>query len=962
MILRKKLIEVALPLQAINVESLRRKQKAPKGWPTSFHKWWAQRPLAAARAVIFAQLVDDPSASPDLFPTEEEQQKERDRLFRIIEDLVLWDNSANDSVREKVHDEIWKSWRRACADNGTTWSDSAKLDPNILPPFWDPFSGSGSLPLSAQWLGVESYATDLNPVAVLINKALIEIPYRFALNPPVNPTTRDVEPALIGRNWSGSQGLAEDVRAYARWMREEASARIGQFYPDVKITTAEASTREDLREFKGETLSVVAWLWTRTVKSPNPAFRDVDVPLASTFVLSSKAGKEAFVVPQIEGNNYRFVVKLGRPDVNAEIMGGTKLLNGANFRCLMSGTPIPSRYIMDEGSAGRIGSRLMAIVAEGARGRVYLDPTSEHETVAHKARPKWKPDVEFFQRALGFRIGNYGMTKWSDLFTNRQLVSLTTFTDLVSEARERVCIDALAAGMSNDPTPLRSGGSGAIAYADAVSIYLACAVDRMVYYGSNLTTWLPKDNALRDCMPRQALAMTWDYAEGNPLGKSSGDIITCSKAVANYLEVATPSAPGHAMQSDAQSGIAVGQRPVISTDPPYFDNVGYADLSDYFYVWLRHSLRFVLPDLFATVSTPKDGELVATPDRHGGKRGAEQFFLDGMTKAMTQLSALGHPLFPITIYYAFKQAEDSDEGGTASTGWDTFLGAVIAAGLAISGTWPLRTEGEGRMRSKNSNALASSIVLVCRRRAADAIPATRREFVAVLQRELLEALRHLQAGNIAPVDLAQAAIGPGMAVFTRYAKVLDAQGNALSVREALALINETLDTALAEQEGDFDADSRWALAWFDQNGFAEGDYGIAETLSKAKNTSISALAETGILESRKGKVRLLKPDELPADWVPTTDSRVTHWETVHHLIRALAGGEAAAATLVTKLGSRAEAARELAYRLYILCERKKRAADALAYNSLVQSWPELTRLAQEPLKPLQPADSELNLT
>jgi putative DNA methylase len=386
---------------------------------------------------------------------------------------------------------------------------------------------------------------------------------------------------------------------------------------------------------------------------------------------------------------------------------------------------------------------------------------------------------------------------------------------------------------------------------------------------------------------------------------------------------------------------------LVSTDPPYFDNIGYADLSDFFYVWLRRSLRPVFPDLFATLAVPKAEELVATPYRHGSKEKAEEFFLEGMTRAMHCMTENAHEAFPVTIYYAFKQAEKQGDAGTSSTGWETFLDAVMCAGFAVSGTWPMRTELTGNLK-KNVSALASSIVLVCRPRPADAPTATRREFLTALKAELPAALKHLQRGNIAPVDLAQSAIGPGMGVFTRYSSVIDAAGNPMSVREALALINETLDEVLAEQEGDLDADTRWALSWFDQYGFAEAEFGQAETLSKAKNTSVAGLVEAGVLDSKKGKVRLLRPEELPPDWDPATDKRLTVWEMVHHLVRVLgSGGETGAADLASRLGSRAETARELAYRLYTICDRKKRAPEALAYNTLVQSWPEIARLAHE---------------
>jgi putative DNA methylase len=585
-------------------------------------------------------------------------------------------------------------------------------------------------------------------------------------------------------------------------------------------------------------------------------------------------------------------------------------------------------------------------VAEGTRGRVYLAPTPEHEAAALKAQPEWKPETPLPADMRSHWTPPYGLTTYGDLFTPRQLVALTTFSDLVAEARERVKHDAIQAGLPADPKPLRDGGTGAIAYAEAVGVYLGFCVDKMTDTNTCLCSWQVDPPRLRATFGRQALPMVWDYAEANIFGDAAGDFGRCVGSLTEVLDKGGLTGIGNARQSDAQA-LTVSLPRVFSTDPPYYDNIGYADLSDFFYVWLRRSLRPIFPDLFATLAVPKAEELVATPYRHGSKEKAEAFFLDGMTQAMHRLAEQAHPAFPVTIYYAFKQAERESDAGTASTGWETFLDAVIRAGFGISGTWPMRSELATRNVGRDTNALASSIVLVCRQRPSNAPTATRREFVAALKSELPQALAHLQRGNIAPVDLAQAAIGPGMAVYTRYSKVLDAEGQPLPVRAALALINQTLDEALAEQEGDFDADSRWALTWFDQTGFAEGDYGIAEQLSKSKNTSVSGLAEAGILVSKAGKVRLLKPAELPADWDPTTDKRLTVWEMVHQLIRVLeSGGEGAAAALVAKLGGQAETARELCYRLYTLCERRKRAAEAMAYNGLVQSWPEITRLAQ----------------
>lgn len=945
--LRKKLIEVALPLEAINKASAREKS-IRHGHPSTLHLWWARRPLAAARAVIFAQMVDDPSSLPELFPTEKKQEKERQRLFKIIEDLVQWENATNEKVLQAARDELWQSWRRACADNADHPRAKELFNRNKLPAFHDPFAGGGALPLEAQRLGLEAYASDLNPVAVLINKAMIEIPPKFSGKPPVNPESRK-DQTLFNKEWRGAQGLAEDVRYYGEWMRDEAEKRIGHLYPKIEVTKEMVKDRPDLKPYIGQKLTVIAWIWARTVKSPNPAFANIEVPLASTFMLSTKAGKEAYVEPVIEGRDYRFTVKVGKPKDTERAKNGTKLSRGANFQCLMSGTPMSDDYIKAEGKAGRMGARLMAIVAAGDRGRIYLAPTPEHEAAASKAKPEWRPEGAFVEDARAFTPCIYGIREWQHLFTDRQIMALTTFSDLVQQAREQVKCDAVSAGLSDNARPFTAGGTGAMAYADALAVYLAFAVDRVADRHTSIATWdsSPTKLQLRNTFARQAIQMTWDYGEGNPFSMSSGTWSPSVEWVAKSVAFLPSTPAGQSLQFDASTQ-TVSSDCIVSTDPPYYDNVPYADLSDFFYIWLRRSLKSAFPDIFSTLAVPKTEELVAFAYRHQDKQGAEAFFLNGMTQAMHRLSEQAHPAFPVTVYYAFKQSESDVAKGTASTGWETFLDAIIRAGFATSGTWPMRTELGNRMRGMDSNALASSIVLVCRPRAADAPTATRREIVAALKAELPQALAHLQRGNIAPVDLAQAAIGPGMAVYTRYAKVLDAEGKPLSVREALALINQILDEALAEQEGDFDADSRWALAWFEQAGFAPGEYGVAETLSKAKNTSVSGLVEAGIIHSKGGKVRMLKPSELPDDWDPTRDKRLTNWEMVHHLIRVLeAGGEGAAAELVVKLGSKAETARELCYRLYTLCERKKRATEALSYNALVQSWPEITRLARE---------------
>jgi putative DNA methylase len=889
---KRKLIEVALPLEAINRESAREKS-IRHGHPSTLHLWWARRPLAACRAILFASYVDDPSAHPEEFPTEDAQQAERERLFRIIEDLVRWENTTNEEVLKAAREEI----RKSCGD-----------DP---PPVYDPFCGGGSIPLEAQRLGLTAYASDLNPVAVLITKALIEIPPRFAGRPPVHPD--DGRLAGTG-SWTGARGLAEDVRYYGRWMRDEAERRIGHLYPKVALPP----------EHSGGEATVIAWIWARTVRSPNPAW-DGPMPLVRSFALSTKKGKETWVQPIVdrERREIRFEIRTGPgcPE-------GTVGRNGAV--CLATGAPVPLAYIREEAKAGRMGAQLMAIVAEGKRGRIYLPPTEDHERIARSAVPPDDvPETELPEQALGFRVQGYGMTRHRDLFTDRQLVALTTFSDLVGEARAKVLAD------SRDD-----------AYADAVATYLAFGLSKLADRHSTLTNWYVSRESTSSTFARQALPMMWDYAETNPLLDGTGTYKNAADWTAEALEFVEPGSGGAALQLDATT-VEPERRVVYATDPPYYDNIGYADLSDFFYVWLRRSLKVIHPELFSTLLVPKTQELVATPYRFGGdKRKAEEHFESGIGLAFERMRESQAADFPMSVIYAFKQAEEAEATGVASTGWETMLAGLLAAGLSVHGTWPLRSEAGNRMLARGTNALASSIALVCRPRPATAALATRKDLLAELKAELPDALRHLQQGSIAPVDLAQAAIGPGMAVFSRYSKVVEADGSAMSVRTALGLINQVLDETLAEQEADFDGDTRWAVAWFEQHGMNPGPFGVAETLSKAKNTAINALVTAGILESKAGKVRLLDRAELPQEWDPAADARLTMWELSQHLIRALEdGGEVAAADLLRRVGGLGETARELAYRLYVICERKRWAKEALAYNALVVAWPEIARLA-----------------
>ncbi|MFN3595218.1 MAG: DUF1156 domain-containing protein [Thiobacillaceae bacterium] len=962
----KKLIEVALPLDAIN-EAAAREKSIRHGHPSTLHLWWARRPLAAARAVIFAQMVNDPGYERHLGRgvNKEKAAAERERLFKLIEELVQWENTNNEEVLERARAEIWKSWRETCALNKNHPQAAELFNPDKLPAFHDPFAGGGTLPLEAQRLGLESYASDLNPVAVTINKAMIEIPPRFAGRAPVGPVPPSERQGRLHQEWKGAQGLAEDVRRYGAWMREMAQKRIGHLYPPIEITPALAAGRPDLQPLIGQKLTVIAWLWARTVKSPNPVFSHVAVPLASTFVLSSKAGKEAYVEPVVEGDSYHFTVKVkGNPDFDpaayARAKNGTKLARGANFECLLSKTPIEDRYIKTESMAGRMGARLMAIVAEGPRGRVYLPPTEEHAAVARQAQPAWKPDQPMNRDTRDLVSGRgYGFFTWADLFTPRQLVALTTFSELVAEAIEKCRADALAAGMPDDGLGLDQGGSGATAYAQAVGVYLAFGVDRLADRSSTICGWDTGRTTIGHTFGRQAIPMTWDYAEGNPFSDSTGSFGALLEWVEKFL-TASPTKPnGFAVQQDAAAQ-SVSADKLISTDPPYYDNIGYADLSDFFYVWLRRSLRPIFPNLYATLAVPKAEELVATPYRHGSREAAEAFFLDGMRRALKNLAEQAHPAFPVTIYYAFKQQETQgtrassppDADGTSalpatsSTGWETFLQAVLDAGFAITGTWPMRTELSNRMIAAGKNALASSIVLVCRKRAADAPTASRRAFIRELNATLPEALEAMTRGGVhspvAPVDLSQAIIGPGMAIFSQYAAVLEADGTPMTVKTALALINRFL------VEDDFDPDTQFCLHWFEQQGWSAGKYGEADVLARAKGTSVDGLQAAGVVESGAGRVRLLKWREYPADWSPDTDARTPVWEALHQLIRALnTGGESVAGRLLARMPTRAEAIRALAYRLYTLCERQGWAEDARAYNELVTAWSAIEQAASE---------------
>lgn len=911
----KKLIEVALPLDKINEASAREKS-IRHGHPSTLHLWWARRPLAAARAVIWSSLVDDPSSHPEKFPTEEDQNKERQRLFKILEDLVVWENSNNEDVLNAAKAEILKSTN------------------NYPPALLDPFAGGGAIPLEAQRLGLEAHAHDLNPVAVTINKAMIEIPPRFAGKAPVNP---DAQVAAMHDGWSRAQGLAEDVRYYGEWMKQEAFKRIGHLYPKVKVPNEQG----------GGDATVIAWIWARTVKCPNPAC-GCEMPLVKSFDLSKKRGSEYYIALHTKGNHIDFSVEKGKSEID-----GTVSRSGAICPCCHSAADFS--YIRQAGMDGKISSVLIAVVAEGTRGRLYLSPSAEQASVAMIERPDNYPSGVLSGKCR-VNVSLYGFDETADLFTPRQLTALSELGNLIKKAQYMVETDAVAAGMKNDHISLSDGGDGAKAYGEAVGVYLAFALDKLTDYHSSICSWNPPREGLRNTFGRQAIPMVWDYAEANPFSNSSGCIDNMLDWVCKCILELPATNLAEVNQADAQSDCGL-RNIMISTDPPYYDNISYADLSDYFYVWMRKSLRDIYPTLFSTVLVPKAEELIATPYRHEGSVDeAKSFFEDGMLSACKQMYQYAREDIPVTIYYAYKQS-DSDSNGTASSGWETMLSAIIKAGFTINGTWPMSTERSARTVGIGANALASSIVLVCRKRPEDAPQTTKKNLVNALRRELRPALKKLQDSNIAPVDLAQSAIGPGMGVFSQYKRVLEADGTPMSVRSALQIINEEIDLYFNEQVGSMDTASRFCVDLYTQCAYNDIKYGEAEVLANAKGTSIPMMSSHGVLYAKAGVVHLVERENL-SEKVDSNESNV--WMLTQQLTRAMATGgvEACAHIVFNMFGSNAENAKDLAYRLYTIAERKGWANEAYAYNALVVAWPDIQTKAAE-LKAVQPEQMSL---
>ncbi|MGW3946641.1 DUF1156 domain-containing protein [Micrococcus endophyticus] len=902
---KKKLIETSLPLEAINAEASREKS-IRHGHPSTLHLYWARRPLAAARAVLFAQLVDDPASRPEEFPTVEAQDAERAHLHELLEKLVVWENSNDEQLLEQARNEIRKS------------------NDGQLPAVLDPFAGGGAIPLEAQRLGLEAHASDLNPLAVLINKALIEIPPRFSGQSPVFPGVSATQ-----TGWRRAEGLSEDIRQYGQWMRDEAEQRIGHLYPKVK---ADGGTEH----------TVIAWIWARTVMSPNPA-NPIEVPLVKSWWLSKKKGKEAWIHAEVVDGAIRYEV---RHDGNGPVGDAEGTVGRRGGFAVGDGTPMSLSYIRSEGRAGRIGAHLIAVVGEAKRGRVYVSPTPSQVAAAQVDRPSDVPDGEIGYYPRDIKTQTYGMTRWSDLFTDRQLVALTTLGDLVTEARNKVLVDALAAGLTSGDR-LEDGGSGAEAYADAVATYLAFGVSRTTDYSSNLCSWHNTGEKMRNVFGRQAIPMAWDYTESNPLSSSSGNFRGQIEWVAKAVAHAPASPDGEVAQADAATREYSDF--VISTDPPYYDNIGYSDLSDFFYVWLRRTLRQVQGKTVATMLTPKAEELVANPYRHDGKVGAERFFVEGFNSVFGRIRESANLDVPLTVYYAYKQ-QDTRDAGTTSTGWHTLLDGLIDTGWEITATWPMRTETSNRLLASGKNALASSIVLACRPRPDDALTTTRRAFAAALKSELPEALRTLMQGTIAPVDLAQAAIGPGIAVFSRYSRVREADGSDMSVKDALVLVNATLDEVIGDQESDFDGDTRFAIKWYRQYGWAQENSGIADQLARSSDTSIGALERGGIFEAKGGKARLFAPSALEGDWDVAGDDRVSVWEATVRLAAVMAkDGADKVAELIPTVQTRVnlDAVKELGFLLFHEAEKKRDSKDAGLFNGLVSAWRDLNEQARK---------------
>ena len=925
---RRKLIEVDLPLDVINAESAREKS-IRHGHPSTLHLWWARRPLAACRAVIFASLVDDPADCPEEFPDLDAQRAERQRLHDLIQRLVKWENGNDAPLLAAARYEIARSIARGRGD--TAPADPAAVLEYLnreAKPIYDPFCGGGSIPLEAQRLGLRAIGSDLNPVAVLITKALIELPPKFANRPPVNP---DADPMGLtvgrGRNaqqipWRGAAGLADDVRYYGRKMREWAYQRIGHLYPQAPLPGGAAAT-------------VIAWLWARTVPCPNPAC-GVAMPLMTTFQASKKRGNEHWIWPDVDrqAKTVSFTVHHRKPPQNVLPLERTVTRDGAV--CLACHGAVTLAYVRQQARDGKMGEVMTCIVAEGDRKRIFLSTTPEIKKIVSRASPPWKPQQSMPTTAYKVSGRAYGITHWHQLFTERQLTALTAFSDLLADAKTL---------MTNDGADAE--------YAGAVSTYLALAVGRTADSSSKFSTWQSVGDKVAHAFTRQAIPMIWDFAEANPFSSSSqnwlGQIEWISK-VLDYLPRSVNDGVSH--QADAANTIHANNGPVIVTDPPYYDNVSFAELSDFFYIWLRPLLREIYPDLFSGIMVPIQEEMIAAPRFDN----AEERFESLLGQALHLIREKCSPDFPSSIFYAYKQQEQERDGVT-STGWETMLTALVNAGFQIVGTWPMRTERSGRLNAQAANTLASSVILVCRPRPAGAPVANRGEFIAALGREMPAKLDQLtREAHIAPVDLRQAAIGMGMAVYSRYGGVATLSGEPVTVRQALMAINDAVDAYLRQQAGELDSESRFCLDWLQTHPKGQGDYGTALNLALAYNLSIDdRLAQTHrLLQARQGTVSLYGLDDYHTDRAyPPAGEEITAWECCLRMAWQMQigddrGGVAGCVPAARRAAGRLDSVERLARILYDHHNSRHESQLAVAFNNVVTAWPEITRETARP--------------
>ncbi len=910
---RKKLIEVNIPLQAINVESAK-DASLTHGHPSTLHRYWARRPLAACRAVIFASMVDDPSECKDEFPTESEQNAERNRLHGIIKRLVVWQNSNDENLLAEARYEIAFSVARNNEENLTNFRQQFKNDPTAVlqylrdhcPAVYDPFCGGGSIPLEAQRLGLRARASDLNPLPVLLNKAMIELPPQFHNQKPVNP---DADPLGMftgtGRKrtrvpWKGTAGLADDIRYYGAWMREEAYKRIGHLYPKAELPDGTAAT-------------VVAWLWARTVPCVNPAC-DLQMPLMRTFQLSKRSGNEHWVKPIIdrESNTISWVVQTNDEGVPRSTVNR----NGAS--CIGCGATVKLPYIREQAKTGNMGEIMTAVVAEGEHRKLYQSPTKADIQVTPYAKPTWQPRGKLPNQAMNLRVQGYGITDWYELFIERQLTALTTFSDLVKEVHVRISQD----GRKTE-------------YANAVCTFLSLVIGRATDGNSSFAFWRNSGENIEGVFARQVIPMMWDFPEANPFSNSTQNWMSqvewVAKAVGNFP---TSTNNGEVYQADATTTPYAIDAPIIITDPPYYDNIGYADLSDFFYIWLRPILRDTYPELFAGIATPKEDEILANRLRF---KNHNVHFEKLLGKAFLQMRQHCPDKFPTSIFYAYKQQE-GEENEEISTGWEKMLTALVNAGFQIVATWPMRTEQPKALKT-GINALASSVVLVCRPRSESAPAVTRTEFLQELKREMTPALDQLtRIANIRPVDLAQAAIGPGMEVYSRYSKVTRISGEIVSIREVLMHINNEITAYHEKETGELDPETQFCLTWLQQHGYTEGSFGDADVLSKARDVDTATMHNKVLLRDR-GKVRLLRPEE----YVDRENSEdMTAWEgclrMVWHLSSEERSGGVSGCTAVARAMRDYESAKRLARVLYAYYDARGDAESAARYNNLVTQW------------------------